>query len=375
MINVQEMRKINQIKMKCNTSYQLIIVLLFFVFQFSISSANASPSISSVSGEFSKNGIVKIAGSNFGAKSPVEPLLWDDLESGNPSKDWSNLENGLNVVSVPGQLQNSQYCFRLDKGLGDTAVDSRKDYVIEDKFYTFIKRRYDFPISTDNHKFFRIYQTGGNNGVGWNYNWGSSYQMRNSYTPFTNPQNPNPGHVISLGANNFPVVGQWQTEEFFLKPESAIGAYDGITAYRLNNNQHRIWAENRKMFDAAHNWPLGKIFVDNYSDRQSKGIAKPGDYIWLDSVYMDKTWSRVLIGDKPVYDNCSKKIEIQYPRTWEKNLITIQFNPGTFSQSEKAYIFVFDADNSVSNGVELTIGRSNAVNNESPQILKMSALN
>ncbi len=338
----------------------IIIISFAVVFHVSLflSGANAAPSISSVSGDFSKNGQVKITGSGFGTKSPVAPVLWDDLESGTPSSAWSKLETGVKVVSAAGQLPNSRYSFRVDKGAGDGSIDMEKKYTITNKFYTFVKRRYDYSIGSDNHKFFRVYQSAGNNSIIWNYNWGTAYQMRNSYTPMVDPNNPAPSYVIKLGAQNFPAVGQWQTEEFFVKAETAIGAYNGVMGYRLNNNQHRSWAANRKMFDKDHNYPLSHIFVDNFSNRISLGLDKPGDYIWIDSVYMDNTWARVVIGDSAVYDNCSKKLEIQYPLTWSSNTITVKFNPGTFSKGQPAYLYVFDANNSISNSTKFTIGGS-----------------
>jgi len=262
----------------------------------------------------------------------------------------------VNIVSASGQLPNSKYSFRVDKGAGDGAIDMQKTYTVTDKFYTFVKRRYDYSVGSDNHKFLRIYQSSGANSITWNYNWGTSYQMRNSISPFIDPNNVSPNYVIGLGAQNFPAVGQWQTEEFFVKPETTIGAYNGIMGYRLNNNQHRSWAENRKMFDSNYNWPLNRIFIDNFSDRNSTGLAKPGDYIWIDSVYMDNTWARVIIGDSAVYDNCSKKIEIQYPLTWSTGNVSVRFNPGTFSQNESAWLYVFDANNNISNSIKLTVG-------------------
>ena len=72
----------------------------------------------------------------------------------------------------------------------------------------------------------------------------------------------------------------------------------------------------------------------------------PGSYIWVDDIYIDDTWARVVIGNKPVYADCTQ-IEIQIPTTWDndKGEIAITINQGSFDTLDGRYIYVIDANN------------------------------
>lgn len=323
----------------------LSIWIIAFLVLF-IGESHSAPFIESVKSSFvHKETIIMIKGSGFGVKKPAAPLIWDNFDSGSPSSKWSEISDGISIHSGSGQLKNSQHCLRFDKSTG-SAFNIKKTITLTDKLYAFVKRRYDYDLKPDNHKFFRIWQPDWKNSILWNYNWGSAYQMRNSQcSPQINPEQTEPNYVIKLGAENFPPVGQWQTEEFFVRIESEIGQYDGVMGYRLNNIQHRSWADNRAMFCADHNKPLTYVFVDNYSDHL-KHNPKPGDFIWVDDVYMDTSWARVLIGNDPYYDACTN-IEIQIPSQWSDSSITIAVNRGSLAPCKTYYLYVFNADGNV----------------------------
>ncbi|MBW2637661.1 MAG: hypothetical protein JRC86_09110, partial [Deltaproteobacteria bacterium] len=296
--------------------------------------------VSSVKGKT----VIIIKGNSFGIKKSAAPVIWDNFDSGNPSGNWSEISDSISIYSGSGQPENSQYCLRFDKSTG-SAFNIKKTIPFN-KLYAFVKRRYDYDLKPENHKFFRIWRSDWGNSILWAYNWGNAYQMRNSRcSPQIDPERRDPNYVIKLGAENFPAVGQWQTEEFFVQIESGIGQYDGVMGYRLNNNQHRSWATNRAMFCTGHNKPLTCVFVDNYSDHLNHD-PKPGDFIWVDDVYIDNSWARVLIGNYPDYDACTN-IEIQIPFRWSEKAITITVNRGSLRPWRTHYIYVFDANGNV----------------------------
>lgn len=321
------------------------LCLVAFVIIF-VGEACSEPYIDEIVEGWSERGeTITINGSDFGIKNPVSPLIWDNFDSGKPSSSWTKIADSVDIYSGAGQLSNSKYCLRFDKSTG-SAFDIRKDIEIKKEFYVFVKRRYDYDVKPDNHKFLRIWQPGWKNSILWNYNWGNAYQMRNSHcSPQIDPDHPEPNYVIAIGAENFPILDHWQTEEFFVRAESGIRYYDGVMGYRLNNIQHRSWAANRAMFCEEHNQPLSYVFVDNFSDHLKRD-PKPGDYIWVDDVYMDTSWARVLIGDNQRYDACTN-IEIQIPSQWSHSSITICVNRGAFAPCKTYYLFVFDSEGNV----------------------------
>ena len=334
--------------------------------------AYSKPFIRGIVEGWSGNGeTITINGGNFGTKKPATPVIWDNLDSGEPSSNWTQVENTIEIYSGSGQLNHSRYCFRFDKSK-DSGFTIQKNIEITDKLYLFVKRRYDYDVRPDNHKFFSIWQPGFKNSILWNYNWGNSYQMRNSHcAPNIDPLQREPNYVIKLGSKNFPAVGQWQTEEFFVQVESGIRRYDGVMGYRLNNIQHRSWAANRAMFCEEYNQLLSNVFVDNYSDHL-RNNPKPNDFIWVDDVYIDTSWARVMLGNKPNYDACTD-IEIQVPVKWSSNFITITLNRGALSPCNTYYLYVFDENGNVNtDGFPVYIVTSSGEKPCPPKGLKIS---
>jgi len=94
--------------------------------------------------------------------------------------------------------------------------------------------------------------------------------------------------------------------------------------------------------------------------------SKVFDYPWpsstiklhLDSMYIDNSFARVEIGDKPVYDNCAHR-EIQIPTAWSDGSVTFSVNKGSFPQGAQAYLYIVDeGDNVNANGYPLSFAAS-----------------
>jgi hypothetical protein len=110
----------------------------------------------------------------------------------------------------------------------------------------------------------------------------------------------------------------------------------------------------------------------NYLDDETKGIhpvdsIKIGWFLgnnllngntilYYDDIYLDNTFSRVEIGNNPVYANCTHR-EIQVVTSWTDTNIKFNSNIDAFGKDEKLYLFVFDSDNigNTSQGYEMKI--------------------
>ncbi len=84
------------------------------------------------------------------------------------------------------------------------------------------------------------------------------------------------------------------------------------------------------------------------------------NYGWqyFSDVYMDNTFSRVILANNSNYDSATIK-EPQIPSVWSDGLVTVKVNLGKLPDTGTAYLFVFDADNNHNMaGYPVTLGSS-----------------
>lgn len=79
------------------------------------------------------------------------------------------------------------------------------------------------------------------------------------------------------------------------------------------------------------------------------------DRVWVDDVYVDTTWARVMLGNASTL-SASTRIEPQIPSAWSTSGVTVTVNTGTFAANETAYLFVVDSTDATSSGYPLTLG-------------------
>lgn len=78
-----------------------------------------------------------------------------------------------------------------------------------------------------------------------------------------------------------------------------------------------------------------------------------GNYVWnggdevfyryYGDIYIDGTFARVALGDKPNYEACDH-LELQVPNSWNETEIEIFLNVGSISSGDTAYLFVLDEE-------------------------------
>jgi hypothetical protein len=85
------------------------------------------------------------------------------------------------------------------------------------------------------------------------------------------------------------------------------------------------------------------------------GNAPPTLTLWTDDIYIDNTFSRVMIGDASTYAS-STHFEMQPPTAWSSSSITVSLNQGSFADGSTAYVYVIDANGNVSAGNPITFG-------------------
>jgi hypothetical protein len=92
----------------------------------------------------------------------------------------------------------------------------------------------------------------------------------------------------------------------------------------------------------------------NYVDDNGGSFASERADVYIDDIYLQfGTRSRVEIGDQPVYEAC-KALEVQIPRAWSDESITLELNRGALPAGERLFMFVIRDDGGASEGFPIT---------------------
>lgn len=134
---------------------------------------------------------------------------------------------------------------------------------------------------------------------------------------------------------------KWSTEEEYHEISSAQGEADAQIIGVLNGEQRfvRSGVNSHTGFDpAAHPWTYYKLGNFRY-------WAAPGVAPWRANVlYVDDSWCRVYITDKPTWNTAEQKaMEIQVPTAWDGDVTFFKRN-GQFSSLSGKYLWVADND-------------------------------
>ena len=344
-----------------------IIVILYAKISF------ANPNITDVSGIIQHGNYITVYGSNFGEKTPAKPQIWCDFEDGtidcsktlsagtpfrggshsNWTTDNPHSRSKRNIYTIPNTNNvKTASSFGIDAN-GAT------------RFFGFARRKYpakwwNYVV---NHKTFYAHSTDMVKGQEIGYTW--------QYHNFANSPN-GPGQInfradpgvpsIDYGFSNgkqMPNDGTWFIEEYEMKRSSAVNLQDGQVKYWVNGSKYKT----ESVLDMTPDYPekgYGQIILDEYWQQfDDNGVVKGwpinNGKVQYDDIYMDTTWSRVMIGNASTYDGCTHR-EPLIPVEWSTTSIRAYFNQGSFSNQENVYLFVVDSNGLTSNGYGIKIG-------------------
>ncbi len=282
--------------------------------------------------------MVTISGSGFGAKGgsdPNKPLVWADFQSGiQPT--------GLGMVTSWGAITNMslstgspQYGLSTENAVG-TYSPAQLGHSFEftrtftGKVYVYAKRYYEF-AKPSNLKTFRFWST---NDATWNLAVSTS-----SGGIILNESCVDPDRFQGIPW----LQNQWITEEFRINlgTVDGCGSNSGNGSYQWVRNGTQVQSEST----LTNGTTLGKnygrlIMIDNFTDIFNPPAS--GDRVWLDDLYADDTWARVMIGNASTFAASTVR-EIQIPSAWSNTSITITVNRGSFTNLNNAFLYVIDA--------------------------------
>jgi hypothetical protein len=322
----------------------------------------SSPLINSVGGTFNHGNYVTISGSGFGTKSPAKPVIWAPFEGGSAEADTS-LSSG--TLTTKYQIDTSnQYNSRSKYNVSNiaktdgvkTAADLRT-YINSGKFFAFARRKFPAKLfeNVSNFKTFWAWP----NLPGCT---GNSKPMVNTIFDYMNSKMnvtyqggagaPGGGQILPIG----PVIddGSWVTWEIQEK-KGTVDNYDGNLKW-WENAKLKV---NSNVLNVTSTYPTDTycaiLFQDFWTETVSGKSYLNNVKDYLDDVYMDSTWARVMIGNASTFEACTKR-EPLIPTAWSTTAITAYFNQGSFPNGSKVYLFVVDSNGKVSPGKAITIG-------------------
>jgi len=457
------------------------IIVLILLFLFSANPLLSQPVINSISGTVSHKSSIVISGSEFGMKSPVVPLLWDDGEGNHILADKYNdyepkstsadyqikyrsgtyrgmtnpHSHGTRYI-VGGHEDNRPYDVNKGNSVAALKVNSRNFTKVYFTFYQALDPSWptngyqDAPVFSQNHKEVN-YQTSGSLHI---YDGTMGYNVygrtgSNGGTPELSANinldlRSNSGAGIICHDNiaycypKADILGKW------IKHEEIVQWGTGVNTQvvHIMNNSTRTYANSVVMNITEHNlgnragvmfggylcfqttvttlsgWAgpdgNGEYYATLATDTKLLNLDKgatfltkatvgsllPGQwgysggkayikdnpaghtyyatdsacgsiggssehgghadaYRYYDDVYLDNTWSRVMLANNSNYDLVTI-VEPQIPSAWSNNSITVTVNLGRLPSTGCAYLFVFDENNNLNSlGFPVPIGAGN----------------
>lgn len=302
------------------------------------------------SGQFSDGSTVTLLGSGFGTKSTAKPQVWADFESGTAPTNlgvqttWSYFEGPTGYApalstadSAPGSTQS----LRCNIGRESTGAFAIGSSITSDTFYCFLKRKQAYSSKSpleDNWKEYRF----------WNGSVGGLPDMYISnqgfFPEFTNACSESFTWMDSPWVEL--ELNEWNTDEVFIK-QSTLNSCNG-NIYRRINNQNCGYTSNL-LSTKSSAYPDGYNLWLIQEDPTGSSTFNTDKFVYYDDVYMDNTFSRVMIGDASTLDAC-EHIEIQIPSAWSENEITIKTRIGGLGSLSGKYVYIFDASNNIISG-------------------------
>ena len=337
----------------------LKIILILFAFLTLPNFVFGAPSISGVSGTISDGENVTISGSNFGTKTTPAPYRWDSFEQGEDGElvtGWSG-GTGSDIARYSNEVQRgpkahlitSKHAFRPGAeniSLCQNDYTNGYDVLYIDYWYRLTPVD-SSGISGRNYKPWRV--------------WTNDITMQFNPGTFPPVEPYGPAGIFSIYDNGYPnppEVNMWNGEDRdygnWKHEQVIVGVSDpGIangTLHRYVNSQPIGPFSDTLIFRNRNILPteirIGHYWATDADPGDPETLpANTGADLYIDDLYIDRTWSRVEIGNAPTYGACTHR-EIQIPSSWSINSIDFSINQGFFNDGSGAYLYVTDSTDS-----------------------------
>lgn len=304
--------------------------------------------ITEATGTMAEGTLVTIHGCGFGTKSEAAPLLWDTFEQGAVG---APLESAIAVVGAWQTGAASDIPVYSDAAAHGGGQSSYHDFVnnyaanlclneSSPRVYMEYWALVDYiTIKTRNYKPWRFY--GDNDDMQMNPVWfcegsGGGFSLFH-------------GEQLDMDWD-FPgyAEGSWLHFQLTFQ-ESSPGEADGTVYHEVNHV--RAGPNSDQVLTRVNGTSFDQIRIGHYwaQDGVSGCDANPGAHVYIDDVYIDRSWARVEIGDASAYDACTHR-EVQLPQSWTGGGVSIIAHLGSFSPGDAVFLFVIDDSGRATDG-------------------------
>lgn len=298
--------------------------------------ATADPHVRAVDGDLKEGAPFGVRGDGFGEKRDARPVLFADFEKGlspNPSgrkKKWDRIEH----MAWAKQGPDGAGCAVAADGSGAWTMMVWRDAWSKEgeKAYVFRRQRLNFTVTNEsqNWKVWRM--------------WPDDGSTPNIYAAGHNNRIyvENVGQESGFWGKVYVPTLDWVNEEILFQA-SDNGIKNGVFWFKCNGvDMAQGTVMTRSPQAPAY---MTKNFVVHGVAANTGRWSPPwsrDNRLWVDEVYVDTVWSRVMLGDKPLRRE-GRVWEIEVPVKWTDTAIELQAHPGIFKPGQTAYLFVFDS--------------------------------
>lgn len=343
--------------------------------------ALAEPVVSSIAGPLSHKATITISGSGFGTKSPAPPRVWDWCDDSSPDSldifyPGDRYPRPCSTPSeTPFQIdyRRSFHNFsemphsRITKFICAAAVTCNGSWTSDQANNVFTTSPWDADT------LFLMYyyrmsptwrrETSGSSGdnlkeVSANgcdgTLCGTYLNGADTYIDWCNSQTPMlmyPSYPLMRGAT--PQGDESCSLENCISVPNPMLKWIHVEIYWDNYHGYKFGYSDGQSSAIAANW--ARRYLNSASGTNAKSISiggftrwprenATGNYRYWAGIYADSTYARVMLGNRPNWEDCSIR-EPQIPLQWSATQITCTTNLGAFPSTGEAYLFVFDRSN------------------------------
>lgn len=320
----------------------------------------SGPAISSVSGTISHGESVTVHGGRFGSKQNATPVLWDTVDNIEAYEELADGDIIPSGTGYPWQGTNDQMHF--DGQTANRRTNSGSEQYIS--LWPEEGRLHDLVVGGDMYLSWWFYPShdwqvddgdGGSNkiiraGDDLGFLDGNQVSWTQGHFIIYHTGYPGNHHVVNSYFSDTSVFGSWNRMEAYFDNANGLGnlRINGQVVSSFNYSDLR----NYVPADEAEVDSLQSLGLD-----ATQTVGSPDFYFLLDDIYADSTGARVEMCNESLWnDSQVRHCEVQPTSSWSDGSITLDFNQGSFSDGETAYLYVIDSENHVSGGHQVTIG-------------------
>jgi len=316
---------------------------------------SAAPNSISVTGTYSNGTELTVSGADFGTKTTAAPVLWDTVEN---QSSYSALGNGDAIPGGVGypwgavnnirmnttECRNGGECYKSNGNQVQATLENLSIGTSPAQVYVSWWWKPSASPMTNNEshssKFIRTSKEA--TLTTQTFSW-----TQNQNYVFDNP------NYVANNWNSYPgTTDQWNFHEVWFDNTNKTYTIK-VNGQALRSNAS--WSSGTFNFDYV--WMVGW---------DSGGSTTLPITTWMDDVYVDKSFARVMLCAGSSWAS-SGKCELQPASVWGGTSISITGNTGAFPTESTAYLYIVDTAGAANSlGVPVTIGESGGDDTTAP---------